>query len=73
MDSGWGAQMKFVDQLFWLFWLLVVDIAIKVVRLVLVLRIAAAQTADGVIGVLVEAVVLLSRTQVWNGNKELVL
>lgn len=70
MDSGWGAQMKFVDQLFWL---LVVDIAIKVVRLVLVLRIAAAQTADGVIGVLVEAVVLLSRTQVWNGNKELVL
>lgn len=37
------------------------------------LRIAAAQTADGVIGVLVEALVLLSRTQSQNGNKELVL
>ena len=36
-------------------------------------RIAAAPTADGVIGVLVEVVVLLSRTQSWNGNKELVL
>lgn len=38
----------------------------------LVLRIAAAP-ADGVIGVLVEAVVLLSGTQSENGNKELVL
>lgn len=32
-------------------------------------RIAAAQTADGVIGVLIEAVVLLSRTQSENGNE----
>lgn len=36
-------------------------------------RIAAAPTADGVIGVPVEAVVLLSRTRSENGNKELVL
>lgn len=33
------------------------------------LRIAAAQTADGVIGVLIEAVVLLSRTQSENGDE----
>lgn len=39
----------------------------------LVLRIAAAPTAEGVIGVLVEAVVLLSGTQSEHGNKELVL
>lgn len=37
------------------------------------LRIAAAQRAGGVIGVLVQAVVLLSRTESENGNKKLVL
>lgn len=38
-----------------------------------VLRTAAAQTASGVIGVLVKAVVLLSRTESENGNEVLVL